>query len=78
MKVQKNIKKKPPRKAVFLEFAGTRFCFYVYRPLLHRLWVGIAKVKMAGKEEAGHERVSVWCLNDYNAIVRGLASSLWL
>jgi hypothetical protein len=26
----------------------------VHRPLLHRLWVGIAKVKIAGKEEFGH------------------------
>jgi hypothetical protein len=26
----------------------------VHRPLLHRLGVGIAKVKIAGKEEFGH------------------------
>jgi hypothetical protein len=50
-------KKKPPHQAVFSGFAGTRFYFYVHRPLLHRLGVGIAKVKVAGKEEVGHERV---------------------
>jgi hypothetical protein len=30
----------------------------VHRPLLHRLWVGIAKVKIAGKEEFGHEKAA--------------------
>jgi hypothetical protein len=42
------LKKKPPWLAVSLDVAGSR-C-YVNLPLLHRLWVGIAKVKVAGKE----------------------------
>ncbi|MDM5179694.1 hypothetical protein PO883_21105 [Massilia sp. DJPM01] len=42
-------KKKPPWLAVFLDIARSRRC-YVNLPLLHRLWVGIAKVKVAGKE----------------------------
>jgi hypothetical protein len=41
-------KKKPPSLAV-LNLLGSRRC-YVNLPLLHRLWVGIAKVKEAGKE----------------------------
>jgi hypothetical protein len=43
-------KKKPPSLAVCLGLLGSRFCCYVNRPLLHRLRVGIAKVKIAGKE----------------------------
>jgi hypothetical protein len=48
-------KKKPPSLAVFEDLLGSRFACYVNRPLLHRLWVGIAKVKIAGKKyEAVH------------------------
>jgi hypothetical protein len=48
-------KKKPPSLAVSEDLLGSRFACYVNRPLLHRLWVGIAKVKIAGKKyEAVH------------------------
>jgi hypothetical protein len=48
-------KKKPPSLAVSWYLLGSRFCCYVNRPLLHRLGVGMAKVKVAGKEnEALH------------------------
>jgi len=47
--------KKPPSLAVFFEFGLGSFvvcCFYVNLPLLHRRWVGIAKVKI--KVRKGH------------------------
>jgi hypothetical protein len=50
----------------------------VHRPLLHRLGVGIAKVKVAGKEEAGHGKRVQWLSgkesNDYTPIATRLAS----
>jgi hypothetical protein len=43
-------------------------------PLLHRLWVGIAKVKVAGKENGVvHGKIRKWC-NDYNNKSCNLAS----
>jgi hypothetical protein len=56
LKFKKRIKKKPPFLAVFQDLLGSRLACYVNRPLLHRLWVGIAKVIKAGKENrAAHE-----------------------
>jgi hypothetical protein len=68
-------KKKPPWLAVFWIFAGSRRC-YVNLPLLHRLGVGMAKIKMAGKKNgAVHGAIQkVW--NDYNNNRRALARSL--
>jgi hypothetical protein len=44
---------KPPEEAVLLDVA--KFCCCVNPPLLHRLLVGMAKVKMAGKKDSvGH------------------------
>jgi hypothetical protein len=55
-KFKKIIKKKPPFLAVFQDLLGSRLACYVNRPLLHRLWVGIAKIIKAGKENrAAHE-----------------------
>jgi len=53
------VKKNRHRWRFVLVSAGISFCCYVNRPLLHRLWVGIAKVKKAGKEVQVHGQSSV-------------------
>jgi hypothetical protein len=62
-------KKKPPRLAVFgsVGFFVRRFCFYVNLPLLHRLRVGIAKVKVKVKSCKIHENLVIEWI-DYNNI----------
>jgi hypothetical protein len=50
--------KKPPSLAVCWDCFGF-FCFRVNLPLLHRLGAGMAKVKMAGKENRVAHGVSV-------------------
>jgi hypothetical protein len=44
------IKKKPPLLAVFWNFGWVSrlICCYVNRPHLHRLWAGVAKIKIKG------------------------------
>jgi hypothetical protein len=46
---------------------------YVNLPLLHRLGVGMAKVKPAGKGHATHHQESL-CLTDYSNNKRNLSS----
>jgi len=58
-----------------LGFSVRRFCFYVNLPLLHRLRVGIAKVKVKVKSCKIHENLVIEC-NDYNNIKLQLASNL--
>ncbi|VXB36120.1 hypothetical protein MASSI9I_20570 [Massilia sp. 9I] len=64
--------KKPPSLAVCLDCVGL-FVICVNLPLLHRLRAGMAKVKIAGKENVlAHGKsggVGRPCSPDYNAIV---------
>jgi hypothetical protein len=69
-------KKKPPSLAVFRSFAGSGSCCCVNLPLLHRLWAGIAKVKMAAeKHHTVHGKIRNR-LTDYSNNRRRLASAL--
>jgi hypothetical protein len=56
--------KKPPSLAVCLDLLGLVRC-RVNLPLLHRRWAGIAKVKVAGKEN-GLAHTGSGCSSDYN------------
>jgi hypothetical protein len=56
-------------------FYVRRFCFYVNLPLLHRLRVGIAKVKVKVKSCKIHENLVIEWI-DYNNISAQLASNL--
>ncbi|QOY95542.1 hypothetical protein IM543_06705 [Massilia sp. UMI-21] len=66
-------KKKPPSLAVCLDLRRTVPESRVNLPLLHRQGAGMAKVKIAGKENVlAHEKSGmIWrpCSLDYNAIV---------